>query len=82
VIGWAPDGEWVYAVTHVERQKTAKVYRVNITTGKMDFWKEFGANLPTGATSVSPPYFSPDGKAYAYGYTQALSDVYTVKGLK
>jgi len=81
VAGWTPDGTAVYAVTNHLGEKTAKVSRVNITTGKMDFWKELGDGLPTGATAGGP-LFSADGNAYAYDYDQTLSEAYVVRGLK
>jgi len=55
---------------------------VNITTGKMEFWKTFGANLPAGVANVGGPRFSSDGSAYAYVYSRVLSQAYVVKGLK
>jgi len=39
VAGWTPDGASLYALSSQRRERTAKVYRVNIATGKMDFWK-------------------------------------------
>jgi eukaryotic-like serine/threonine-protein kinase len=81
--GWSPDGTSLYVASRLRRTNiTAKVYRVNIATGKMEFWKEFGTNLPTGGSGVGPPLFSSDGRAYAYVYSQTLSEAYVVKGLK
>jgi Tol biopolymer transport system component len=82
VTGWTPDGTSLYVFSTRTSDRTAKAYRVNATTGKMEFWKEFGTNLPSGDTSVGPPHFSDDGSAYAYVYVQVLSQAYTVKGLK
>jgi hypothetical protein len=55
-----------------------------MATGKMQFWKEFGTNLPAGTAGagVGAPRFSEDGSAYAYVYSQVLSEAYVVKGLK
>jgi Tol biopolymer transport system component/predicted Ser/Thr protein kinase len=36
VIGWTPDGSSLYAASNQLRERTAKIYRVNVTTGKMD----------------------------------------------
>jgi hypothetical protein len=54
---------------------------VNVTTGKIDFWREFGDSLPTGA-NADGPLFSADGNGYAYVYDQTLSEAYVVRGLK
>ena len=64
------------------RARTAKIYRANIVTGKMELWKTFGENMPVGVTQVGGPIFSTDGSAYAYVYGQALSQAYVVKGLR
>lgn len=80
--GWAPDGTSLYVLSSLQRETTAKVYRVNTTTGKMEYWKTFGETIPAGVTAVAGPIFSSDGSAYAYIYVQVLSQAYVVKGLK
>jgi Tol biopolymer transport system component len=82
VSGWTPDGLSLYAASNRLHTRTAKVYRANIATGKMELWKTFGEALGVGVTSVSAPRFSSDGGAYAYVYSQVLSQAYVVKGLK
>ena len=83
VIGWASDGESVYVVPNGGgRQKTAKVSRVNVQTGKMEPWKIFGEETGAGVTNVAPPQLSRDGNAYAYVYSRVLSEAYVVTGLK
>jgi eukaryotic-like serine/threonine-protein kinase len=84
IVGWTPDGASLYVASRARQTdiETAKVYRVNIATGKMDFWREFGTNLPTGAAGVSPPRLSGGSNAYAYEYSQVLSQAYVIKGLK
>jgi len=79
---WSPDGNYLYALSSQRREGAAQVYRVNTTTGKMEFWKTFGANLPAGVANVGGPRFSSDGSAYAYVYSRILSQAYVVKGLK
>ena len=81
VAGWSPDGGSVY-VASSRSEKTAKVYRVNIQTGKMDPWKTFGGEGGAGVTETGAPHFSPDGSAYAYVYVRVLSEAYVVTGLK
>ena len=86
IAGWAPDGNSLYAASFQDRWRSGstKVYRVNIASGRMEFWKEFGTNLPAGTagSGVATPRFSADGSAYAYIYVQVLSEAYVVKGLK
>jgi eukaryotic-like serine/threonine-protein kinase len=82
IIGWAPDGVSLYAASGRFSDTAAKIYRLNPTTGKMQFWKEFGANLQVTHANVGVPLFSADGKAYAYTYSQIESQAYTIKGLR
>ncbi len=82
VSGWTQDGASLYALSTQRREGAARVFRVNIATGKMEYWKTFGENLPAGVASVGGPRFSSDGSAYAYVYSQVLSQAYVVKGLK
>ncbi|MGH8094436.1 MAG: protein kinase domain-containing protein [Chthoniobacterales bacterium] len=82
VVGWSPDGKSLYVSSRQIREKGTKVFRVDIATGKMTFWKEFGTSLPVGAVKAAPPLFSSDGNAYAYTYDQVLSQAYVVKGFK
>ena len=82
VTGWSPDGSSVYVTSGQLRERAAKLYQVNVTTGKMDLWKTFGGDLPAGVTRAFAPRISGDGSAYAYVYQQDLSVAYVVKGLK
>ncbi len=78
---WSPDGLSLYVASSKIQEKLAKVYVLNIATGKMQFWKTFGENT-AGLTGVGAPQFSDDGTAYAYVYGTVLSEAYVVKGLK
>jgi Tol biopolymer transport system component len=80
--GWAPDGNSVYATSSADSAPTAKVYRIDVATGKTEYWKTFGENIASGVVAVSIPRFSTDGSAYEYFYVQLLSQAYVVKGLK
>lgn len=79
--GWTPDGMSLYVASNQRLDPSAKVYRVNVSTGEMDYWKTFGEQLP-GGSGVGAPLFSSDGRAYAYVYEQVLSEAYVVKGLQ
>ena len=82
VTGWSPDGTSLYVFSSTQRENRTKIYRTDIATGKREFWKEFGAGLPPGASGAGRMLFSVDGKAYVYVYDQVLSEAYAVKGLK
>jgi WD40 repeat protein len=82
VTGWSPDGGSVYAVSSRLSEKTAKVFRVDMQTGKLELWKTFGAEAGAGVSQVGGPHLSSDGTAYAYVYVRVLSEAYVVTGLE
>jgi eukaryotic-like serine/threonine-protein kinase len=82
VTGWTPDGASLYAFYSQQHKGAAKIVRINLATGKMEFWKTFGADLAGTGVNAGPPRFSSDGSAYVYSYTQVLSQAYVVKGLR
>ncbi|MGA9391065.1 MAG: WD40 repeat domain-containing serine/threonine protein kinase [Candidatus Sulfotelmatobacter sp.] len=82
VIGWSADGGSVYAVSTRAVETTAKVYKVNVVTGKMESWKTFGEGTAAGLRNVGGVRVSSDGSAYAYIYAITLSQAYVVTGLK
>jgi len=82
VCGWSQDGASLYAGSSLGRDNVAKVYKVEIATGKMELWKTFGTDVTGGGAGVGAPRFSSDGAAYAYVYSRTLSQAYVVTGLK
>jgi hypothetical protein len=81
VTGWSPDGSSLYARAGHSQETAVRLYRVDVATGKMEFWKTFGTELGAGARATAP-HFSSDGGAYAYLYFQDLTVAYVVRGLK
>jgi len=82
VITWSADGASVFVASSTRDAKTADVYKVNVATGEMEFWKTIGTAVRTNAQSIGLPEVTPDGKAYAYGYSYLTSEAYVVTGLK
>jgi Tol biopolymer transport system component len=82
VIGWTADGQSLYVAPIRRSAKSVNVSRVNIQTGKMEPWKTFGEEKGATITNISAPHLSTDGTAYAYLYSQNLSEAYVVNGLK
>jgi Tol biopolymer transport system component len=81
VVQWSADGSQVY-VAATQRENTANIYRVNVTTGKMDLWKTVGTAGGVGYQYVDTALISADGNTYAYSYGNVTSQGYMVTGLK
>jgi serine/threonine protein kinase/Tol biopolymer transport system component len=82
ISGWTSDGSSVYASLNHAGQRSVKVSKVNATTGKIVFWREFGGALSGGIGGIGMPHFSQNGDAYAYVYVRPLSQAYVARGLK
>jgi eukaryotic-like serine/threonine-protein kinase len=60
----------------------ARVYRLDMATGRRKVWKEFMPSDPTGITGIFPAAISADGKTILFGFGHRLSDLYIAEGLK
>jgi eukaryotic-like serine/threonine-protein kinase len=77
---WTTDGRAVYI--HRRDEVPAKVYLLDVATGRKTLWKELMPADAAGvmwATSVLP---SVDGRSCIYSYARQLSDLYVVQGLQ
>jgi serine/threonine protein kinase len=77
---WGADGHSLYV--YKRRELPARVYLLDVTTGKKTLWRELAPSDSAGVAFLSPPSITQDGKAYAYNYQRILSDLYLVEGVK
>jgi eukaryotic-like serine/threonine-protein kinase len=80
VLQWSADGKAIYVRNPDELP--AKVYRVDLATGRRQLWKELAPSDPSGVDEIPLISITPDGKSYVYSYDRVLSDLYLVEGLK
>ncbi|MGB9235931.1 MAG: protein kinase, partial [Terriglobales bacterium] len=79
-INWSQDGRSIFLYRTGE--VPAKVYRLELATGKKTVWKQIAPLDPTGVSTIGPILMTPDGKTYVYGFHRTLGDLYLVEGLK
>jgi serine/threonine protein kinase/Tol biopolymer transport system component len=79
-VQWSADGRAVYVFQPGEFP--AKVYRVDLATGRREPWRELWPADSTGVLGIGRLFVSADGKACAFGYQRLLSNLYVVEGLK
>jgi len=77
---WSSDGGSLYVMTR--GQIPAQVFRVDVATGQRTFWRAFEPADAAGIDTIRGVLVSADDKAYVYGYSRTLSDLYLVQGLK
>jgi serine/threonine protein kinase len=79
-IEWSADGKSLYVYRPGEFP--AKVYQLDLATGKRTLWRSLAPADPAGVSQIGPIVMTPDGASYIYGYHRTLSDLYLVEGLK
>jgi eukaryotic-like serine/threonine-protein kinase len=77
---WSGDGRslFVFRVGQVP----ARVFQVDVATGKRTLWKTIDPVDAAGISTIGGLMITPDGKSYVYSYIRTLSDLYLVEGLK
>ena len=64
-------------------QVPARVFRVDIATGRRELWKELVPADASGLMRIDKVVVSPDGQSYAYFYERVLySNLYIAEGLR
>jgi serine/threonine protein kinase/WD40 repeat protein len=79
-IEWSADGKSLYV--YQPGEFPAKVYQLDLTTGKRTLWRTLAPADPAGVSQIGPIVLTPNGSSYIYGYHRTLSDLYLVEGLK
>jgi hypothetical protein len=78
--GWFADERSIYSFRFGEIP--AKVFQVELATGKRKLWKELMPLDAAGIDTIRGITITPDASAYVYGYIRTLSDLYLVEGLR
>jgi len=80
-VQWGSDGDTLY-VTHYG-ETPLKIYRLHLSTGKKELWKEIMPADRTGFIRIESVAVARDGKSYAYSYELVTaSDLFLVTGWK
>ena len=77
---WSADSTALYVYHFGE--KPARVFRLDIHTGKRTLVRELEPSQRAGVVSIAPIVMSPDATRFAYSYYQNLSTLYVISGLK
>ncbi|MGH9366973.1 MAG: protein kinase domain-containing protein [Thermoanaerobaculia bacterium] len=78
--GWSADGRFLYV--YRRRDIPSRVSRLELATGRREFWKELMPADGSGIVDIGPVIPTPESDAYVYGYSRTLSDLYLVHGVK
>src|SRR5262249_52287582 len=72
-IRWCADGRSVFA------RRGAGIYRVDLSSGRTQLWKEFAS---PGRGGLDRIVLTADGSSYVLNYGRYLSDLWTIDGVR
>jgi len=79
-IRWSSDGRFVYL--YKPGELPAKVYRLEVASGKKQLWTEFEPLDPAGVFSIRKIVLSRDARYAVYNFDRTLSTLYVAQGLR
>jgi eukaryotic-like serine/threonine-protein kinase len=79
-VRWSEDNSSVYG--YLPGQVPAKVYKVNLVTGKKTLIQELQPPTNAGVVHIAPVVVTRDGSRFAYSYYQVSSVLYLISGLR
>src|SRR6266852_3580721 len=77
---WSEDGSALYV--YRDGELPARIYRVDIATGKRKFIRELMPSGRAGVIDIAPIVLTRDASRFVYSYYQTLSVLYVISGLK
>jgi hypothetical protein len=78
-IGWTADSQSLFVQR--DGDDPARTYRLNWTSGKKEFFRDFRPSDLTGI-AMSWVLVTPDEKTCVYSYIRRLSELYLVEGMR
>jgi serine/threonine protein kinase/Tol biopolymer transport system component len=81
VMRWSSDGRYLFLERNEPDNRTAKIIRMDVHTGRSEIWRELKPPEQT-AVITGLARISGDGKSYAFSYQRDLATLYLVRGLK
>ena len=76
------DGRSLFLRSSSVREIPARVFRLELPTGRREVWKEFAPGDPAGITTLTASAVSEDGKTILFIYGRSLADLYLAEGLQ
>jgi serine/threonine protein kinase len=75
---WSADGSAIFVG---QTQPKSVIFKIELSTGHRELWKEVSVADPVGINSPMPVAITPDGKSYASSLTRYLDTLYVATGL-
>jgi Tol biopolymer transport system component len=81
VMRWSSDARYLFLQRNESDNRTAKILRMDVHTGRSEIWRDLKPAEPTAVVN-GLARISGDGKSYAFSYQRDLATLYLVRGLK
>jgi hypothetical protein len=79
-VHWSADGREL--VLWGPERHPARLYRLEIATGRVSFWRTVAPADPTGVMLVSQFKFARNDLSFVYMFSRGLNDLFLVRGLR
>jgi Tol biopolymer transport system component len=79
-IAWSADGRSIYV--YRRREAPARVFRIDVATGKRELWKTIAPADSSGLLSVHRIFMTADARSYVYSFERVLNNLSVVEGLR
>ncbi len=81
-LGLTSDGKFLFLRSNTSRDFPARVFRLDVATGRREVWKELMPGDPAGINALIANAISADGQTVLFLYGRSLDDLYLAEGLK
>ena len=82
VMRWSADQKSLFVSSSWFGTRVARVFRIEIASGRRELWKEFSLSDGAGISGLGASAITPDGQVLIFTYSQQLSDLCVVDGLR
>jgi hypothetical protein len=82
ITGAAADPNVLYGVHAEPMRADAEIFRYDVAGARRESLRKIELGDPGGVIGFGTARVAADGRSYAYSYTQVLSDLYLVSGLR
>jgi len=79
-LGWSADGKAIYVAD--PRTMPLRIDRLDLATGRRQFWKNVALADPAGVSRLGPVFLSADGETIAASFIRSLDEIYLATGLR
>jgi serine/threonine protein kinase len=79
---FSSDGRFLFLRSEAISDLPARVFRLDVATGRREVWKEFMPGDPAGVSTLEANAISSDGQTVLFIYGRSLADLYLAEGLK